>query len=232
MARVGYVSLAALFVGSTFLAAAPAAAPARSSLEVLLKDTFEGRRVTVRLDMPGTKDGVNVYPEARRSLDFGRYRDDLRRYGVALRAGDTAMVTLVKVKDDLIEFQLDGGGYGTFFDDTDTHVHIPLIEKSDRERALERRIRDEQDRGRRRQLEKELSELRRWRERENARILIERERLSSYKEDRILSRRELGGSRFNIRFDRRVPYGFGPDDVMNALSEYVDFDGRWDRRYR
>jgi len=232
MARRFVVPLFAFALVSTILVAAPTAAPERSSREAMLKDFFEGRRVTVRIDMPGTKDGVNVYPQSRRDLDVGRYRDDLRRYGVSLRAGDTAVVTLVKVKDDLIEFQLDGGGYGTFFDDTNTTVHIPLIEKTERERSLERRIRDEPDRNRRRQLERELNELRRWRERENHRILIERERLSQYKEERVFVRRQHGGSRFNIRFDRRVPYDFGPDDIMAALNEYVDFGGGWDRRYR
>lgn len=232
MARRVGVPLFVFALVSSLLVAAPTAAPDRLSLEAMLKDVFEGRRVTVRLDMPGTKDGVNVYPELRRDLDVGRYRDDLRRYGVALRAGDTAIVTLVKVKDDLIEFQLDGGGYGTFFDDTDTSVHIPLIGKTDRERSLERRIRDERDRDRRRQMERELSDLRRWRDRENHRIRIERERLSEYKAERVFVRRLRGGSRFNIRFDRRVPYDFGPDDIMAALSEYVDFGGGWDRRYR
>ena len=38
------------------------------------------------------------------------------------------MVTLVKVKKDIIEFQLDGGGFGTFGDNTSTSSNIPLVE--------------------------------------------------------------------------------------------------------
>jgi hypothetical protein len=197
-----------------------------------LKDFFEGRRVTVRIDMPGTKDGVNVYAGARRDLNLGEYRDNLRRYGVALRAGESAVVTLVKVKDDLIEFQLNGGGYGTFFDDTDTSVYIPFVEKSSRERALERQLRDEDDRNRRRQIERELDGLRDRRERENRRIAADRERLSERKEERVFNRRLDGGSRFNIRYQGRVPYDLRPDDIMAALAEYVDFDGRWARDRR
>lgn len=215
--------------------AVPVAAPdhaSERSREALLKDIFEGRRVTLRIDMPGTKDGVNVHPESRRPLNVSRYRDDLRRYGVALRAGDSAIVTLVKVKDDLIEFQLDGGGFGTFFDDTSTSVHIPLIGKTERERSLERRIKAESDRARRRQLERELDDLRRWRDMENRRIMIERERLSAYKAERVFAQRLHGGSRFNVRFDRRVPYDFGPQDLQAVLSEFVDFSDGWDRRYR
>lgn len=202
------------------------AVPTAAKENTELRDFFEGRRVTLRIDMPGTKDGVNVYPEARRDLDLGEYRDNLRRYGVAIRAGETALVTLIKVKDDLIEFQLNGGGYGTFFDDTDTSVYIPYLEKSDRERSLERRIRDEDDRTRRRQMERELDALRDRRERENRRIRAERERLSERKEARVFSRRLDGGSRFNLRFRGRVPYDLRPEDIMAALAEYVDFEGR------
>ena len=34
------------------------------------------------------------------------------------------------VKDDRIEFQLDGGGYGTFGDDTDGNVMAQTADKS------------------------------------------------------------------------------------------------------
>lgn len=191
-----------------------------------LKDVFEGRRVTVRLDMPATSDGVNIYVNNRRGLDLAEYRNNLRRYGVAIRDGESAVVTLVKVKSDLIEFQLGGGGYGTFFDDTDTSADIPYIGKSDRERWLERAIRDETDRNRRRQMERELDGLRDRRERENHRIRIERERISEYKEERLAFRRLQAGSRFNIRFRDRVPSDLRPEDIMDALAEYVEFDRR------
>jgi hypothetical protein len=191
-----------------------------------LKDVFEGRRVTVRIDMPATSDGVNLHVDSRRPMDVNEYRNNLRRYGVAIRDGETAVVTLVKVKSDLIEFQLGGGGYGTFFDDTDTSADIPYVGKSDRERWLERAVRDETDRNRRRQLERELDALRDRRERENHRIRIERERISEYKQERLAFRRLQAGSRFNLRFRDRVPHDLRPDDIMAALAEYVDFDGR------
>jgi hypothetical protein len=212
----------ATFVLSSFLAAPLVA----GNNYAYLKDVFEGRRVTVRLDMPATSDGVNIYVNNRRGLDLNEYRNNLRRYGVAIRDGESAVVTLVKVKSDLIEFQLGGGGYGTFFDDTDTSADIPYIGKSDRERWLERAIRDETDRNRRRQLERELEVLRDRRERENNRIRIERERISEYKEERLAFRRLQAGSRFNIRFRDRVPSDLRPEDIMDALAEYVEFDGR------
>jgi len=213
-------------VASVVLASLFAAPLVAGSNYAYLKDVFEGRRVTVRLDMPATSDGVNVHVDSRRGLDVNEYRNNLRRYGVAIREGESAMVTLVKVKSDLIEFQLGGGGYGTFFDDTDTSADIPYIGKSDRERSLERQLRDETDRNRRRQLERELDVLRDRRERENHRIRIERERISEYKQERLAFRRLQAGSRFNIRYRDRVPYDLRAEDIMDALAEYVDFNGR------
>jgi hypothetical protein len=201
------------------------AAPAAAQNEAALKEYFEGRRVRLRIAMPGDADGVDVHADARRAIDFGKYKDNLKRYGVAIRAGDRATVTLVKVKKDLIEFQLGGGGFGTFGDDTSTSVYLPLVEKSERERSLEKRVKDEDDHDRRRQLQRELDELRDHRERENRRIMAERERLEEQKRLRIAEERLRGGSRFNLRYEDRVPAGIRPEEMMAALAEYVDFGG-------
>src|SRR5439155_23738708 len=95
--------------------------------------------------------------------------------------------------------------------------------KTEREKQLERLVRDEDDRARRRKLEAELDELKDRRERENRRIAAERERQSEAKAARIAERRLRGGSRFNLRYDDRVPAGIRPEDMMAALVEYVDF---------
>jgi len=204
-------------------ALAAAATPAFAQNEAALKSFFEGRRVTVKIDMPGTSDGVDVEADARQSIDYSKYRDHLKRYGTALRAGDPVTVTLVKVKKDLIEFQLGGGGYGTFGDDTSTSVYLPEAKKTEREKELERLVRDEDDRDRRRRFERELDDLRERREHENRRIAVERERREDEKKERLAERRLRGGSRFNLRYDDRVPEGFRPEDMMAALGDYVDF---------
>ena len=113
---------------------------AGAQTEDALRAAFEGKRVAVRIDMPGTSDGVDIHGDARQTLDYKEYGDRLKRYGVAIRAGDSVTVTLLKMKKDLIEVQLAGGGFGTFGDDTSTSVSIPDARKSERERDLERRI--------------------------------------------------------------------------------------------
>lgn len=201
------------------------ALPAAAQDEAALRSAFEGKRVTLRIDMPGTSDGVDVQGDARRALDYKEYGDRLKRYGTAIRAGESATVTLVKIKKDLIELQLAGGGFGTFGDDTSTSVSIPDARKTQREKDLERRVDDENDRERRRALQRELDDLRDRRERENRRIAAERDRLSEAKRIRIAEQRLRGGSRFNLRYDDRVPEGIRPQDLVAALGEYVDFDG-------
>ena len=205
------------------LAAAAAATPAFAQNEASLKSFFEGRRVTVKIDMPGTSDGVDVEADARQPIDYSKYRDNLKRYGTALRAGESVTVTLVKMKKDLIEFQLAGGGFGTFGDDTSTSVYMPEVKKSEREKELERLVKDEDDRDRRRRFERELDDVRNRRERENRRIDIERERAEDEKKALVAERRLRGGSRFNLRYDAHVPDGMGPEDVMAVLNDYVDF---------
>lgn len=199
------------------------ATPAVAQDEGALRSFFEGQRVTVKIDMPGSSDGVDVHADSRRAIDFQQYRTDLKRYGTAIRAGESSTVTVVKLKKDHIEFQLGGGGFGTFWDDTNTSVYIPFVERSEREKELERRIKDEDDRRRRRELERELDNLRDRREAENRRILAARERAEERKRERVANERLSGGSRFNLRYDGSVPAGIRPEEVMAALSEYVDF---------
>jgi hypothetical protein len=49
------------------------AAPAAAQTEDALRSAFEGKRVTLRIDMPGTSDGVDVQGDARQALDYKEY---------------------------------------------------------------------------------------------------------------------------------------------------------------
>ena len=199
------------------------AAPVAAQNEAALKSYFEGTRVTLSLDMPGTSDGVDVQTDASRDVNYQKHGSDLRRYGASSHAGESVSVTLVKVKKDLIEFQLGGGGFGTFGDDTSTSVTMRLVEKGERERNLEKRIREEDDRARRRELQRDLDDLRDRRERENRRITEEHERTEALKSERVAGERLRSGSRFNVRYANRVPVDIRPEDLIAALAEYVEF---------
>jgi len=190
--------------------------------EAALKDYFEGKSVRVKIDMPATQEGIDVYPDARRPLDFAVYSTRLKSYGTAVRNGDAVMVTRVRVKEKLIEFHLGGGGYGTFGDDTGT-VSATTVSKSNREKDLEKAIKNERDADRKRRMQRELDDLRREREREDAMNRNIAASATEANKARIAEKRLQGGSRFNIRYQNGVPPGLEPDGVMRALEEYVEF---------
>jgi hypothetical protein len=191
--------------------------------ENAFKAYFEGRRITLRMDMPGSADGVDIQVDPPRSIDYKKYRENLKRYGVAINSGDSSRVTLVKLKGNLIEFQIGGGGFGTFGDDTSTSSGVHLLDKTDREKTLEKRIKEETDKDRKRSLQRELDDLRDHRERENRILRAESERIEEAKRERIAEKRLQGGSRFNLRYSPKLPEALKPADVEKALVEYVDF---------
>jgi len=147
-----------------------------------------------------------------------------RRFGTALRRGEEVLVTKIRLKKDLIEFQLGGGGYGTFGDETSSYVSVPTASKSEREKNLERDIPKTTDPVQIRKLREELDALKRARQQEDARNRAEAEQAQQIKEANIRQRRLEGGSRFNLRYEPQVPLGaMTPESVMQALAEYVDF---------
>jgi len=200
------------------------AGPAKAQSEADLKRYFEGRRVTLRIDMPGTEQGVDIYPGTDRPLDYPRYASRLKDHGKAIQAGDDAMVTKIRVKSSHIEFQLDGGGYGTMGDETSTSVHVESAPKTNREKNLEAELKREKDPVRRRQLKEELDDLKTAREREDARNRAEVAAAEVQKEQNLRERRLAGGSRFNVRYRESLPPAvLTPEGLEAALAEYVTF---------
>lgn len=192
--------------------------------ERVLKQFFEGRSVTVRVDMPATQQGIDINVGYAEPIDGGSLGDRLGQAGVSIRAGMRVPVTKVHLKDDLIEFHLAGGGFNWFWD-TQGKVSAETG-KSHRERDLEKRIREEEDPHRRSQLEHELREARRDRERREYRSgqAAAAENILREQEDHL--RALLKGSRFNLRWDDEVPpQAETPQAVMELLSPWVDFSG-------
>jgi hypothetical protein len=124
----------------------------------------------------------------------------------------------------LIEIHLAGGGFNWAFDKTTkTFSGSP---KSSRESDLEKRIRTETDRERKRDMQDEVNDLRRRRERRDDR---EREEVEAYNREASLRDRDRSlrsGSRFNLRFKKKVPPGaLTGDGVIDYLSRWVEFGG-------
>jgi hypothetical protein len=194
--------------------------------EPALQRFFEGKRVRVKIDMPATHEGVDYYFRKDPPLDFRTYSTRIRRYGVSLRTGDEVMITGIKLKNKNIEFQLGGGGYGVWGDDSGS-VSTPVVSKSSREKDLERDIRNEKDSNRRSRMQDELDRLRDRRQRDERRERERAQELAVIKKREVDEKRLLAGSRFNLWFPEgylkeRVP---SPKEVVTMLSEWVDFGG-------
>jgi hypothetical protein len=167
---------------------------------------------------------VDVYPGRSQTVDFPKHANRLKQFGTALKRGDEVMITKIKVKKDLIEVQLAGGGYGTFLDDASSDVYVGSAAKTQREKNLEKEIEKETDAARRKKLVEERDALRKEREREDARNRAQAEQAKQLKESNVRQRRLEGGSRFNIRYGQPIPgAALTPEAVMQALAEYVDF---------
>jgi hypothetical protein len=207
------------------LASLLAAGPAAAQSEAALREHFEGKTVTLKLAMPGTESGVDVYPADPKPLDYPKYASRLKENGTAIRAGETAMITKIRVKSKHVEFQLDGGGYGTMGDETSSDVAVSSTPKTKREQNLEAELKRETDPVRRRQIKEELDDLRKEREREDARNRAEVADAEEQKAANIRQRRLEGGSRFNIRYRDRLPDEvLTPEGIEAALAEYVTFE--------
>jgi hypothetical protein len=200
-------------------------AAAQSAGEEVLRDRFEGKYVRVKLDMPAHQKGVDVYPQERPNLDYSELARRMKRYGIGVRRDEVILVTKVKVKKDLIEFQLGGGGYGTFGDDTDGDVAVASAPKTQREKNLEQDLKRTSDPAQRRRIQEEMDSLRREREREDARNRAITAEASEVKKEAIRIRAAEAGSRFNVRFRGPVPASaLEADGLMDALAEFVAFD--------
>jgi hypothetical protein len=201
------------------------ASPVFAQNEGALKQFFEGKMVKVKIDMPATQQGIDLHPDYSPPIDFDHYASRIKSYGTAIRNGDEVIVTKVKVKGGHIEFQLGGGGYGTFADSLATSsVTGQYIPKSNKQKQLEQELITTTDPARRARIEAEIADEkdRRRREQQSADATTEIARQQA--ETRVQEQRKGGGSRFNVRYDDHVPAAaMTPAALMQALSQWVEF---------
>jgi hypothetical protein len=217
--RLGkFIALGVILAVSAFSAAAQGNASA-------LESYFNGKQVQLRIDMPGSQKGVDLNYDKPSAMDWKQYSSRIKQFGAAIRKGDVATVTSFVVKKDMIEFQLNGGGFGTFGDDTKTTVDPTVVEKSNYEKQLENEIANTDDEDKKRQLQKDLDRERARRDRQNAENQRAAQVASQIKAQQVEGSRMNGGSRFNLRWKGSIPSELlTPESVMKLLSDYVQFD--------
>lgn len=209
---------------ATLLLLTLAARPGLGQSEGHLRAVFEGKTVRVKIEMPGAQEGVDLRPGTPNPIDYNQHTGRLKKFGVAYRPGDAAIITKVRVSGDHIEFQLGAGGFGTFGDDANTTVDARTASKSQREKDLEVALKSETDAKKKRDMDDELNRLRDDRRREDARNATRAAEASAIKEVTVRQRRLESGSRFNLRYKGDVPAAnLTPESVIAALAAYVDF---------
>lgn len=192
--------------------------------EAELRRAFQGKQVLVKIDMPGTHHGVDLQLDRDDPMDWREYSHRLKNFGVSIPKGRMAMVTSIVVKKDMVEFQLDGGGFGTFGDDTSTTVST-YVSKSRYENGLERDLRNETDPARRRRIESDLNRERSRRHAEERRLRAAAETANAIKRQEVMEKRLRGGSRFNLRHVAGTG-NLMPEQLTGWMREYVDFGGQ------
>jgi hypothetical protein len=191
-----------------------------------LTSYFTGKEAVLKIDMPGTQQGVDLRFDKDNPMNWKEYSNRLKSNGVSIRKGDTARVTSFVVKSDRIELQLDGGGFGTFFDDSSSTVAAQSVDKSDYEKQLQKQIDNTTDPDRKRQLERDLDRERSRRERQEDSNRAAAQIASQIKAQKVASQRLQGGSRFNLRWSGAIPSDQkNPDAVMKLMADYLSFPG-------
>ena len=207
-----------------FLAVAWCPMYAQSGGATDVQNYFQGKQVQLKIDMPGTQQGVDLRFDRGTPMDWKQYSSRLKKFGVAIPKDERATVTTVVVKKDMIEFQLDGGGFGTFGDDTNTTVEAKPVEKSNYEKQLERDIANTDDPDQKRGLQRSLDRERDRRERQDAANRRAAQVASQIKAQQVAQDRMRGGSRFNLRWTGSIPAEqLNPEAVMKVLAPYVEF---------
>jgi hypothetical protein len=193
--------------------------------EASLEGYFTGKQVVVKIDMPGSQKGIDLKYNKPTPMDWNDYSSRLKSDGIAIHKGDVARVTKFVVKSDMIEFQLNGGGFGTAGDDTNTVVSATSVPKSQYEKDLEKQIAATTDAKKKQELQNDLNRERSRRERQDAQNQNGAKIASQIKAQQVADRRLQGGSRFNLRWQGSIPSDSrNPDAVMKLLAEYVDFN--------
>jgi len=103
-----------------------AISPVWAQSETDLKQSFEGRTVTLRIDLPATKAGVNIYPERSQPFDYREYENRIKRHGAFVRGFEVVTITTLKVKGKHIEVQF--AGHGTPHGVARFNIHFSRIE--------------------------------------------------------------------------------------------------------
>jgi hypothetical protein len=188
-----------------------------------LEKALLGREVRARVDMPAASAGIDLYLQKEPEYDAAVLAERISSYGVAIRQGQTTLITKVKVNKKNIELQLGGGGWGTFADDNGLVV-AKLDEPSPRQKELERERKRTTDPKRKKDIDRELNELRESLRRQHEEAFRHARAITALNQKEIARKRLDAGSRFNIWYaDKRLEqWAPTAEELMYSLADYLE----------
>lgn len=188
--------------------------------EADLREYFEGRTVVVKQDLPASKNAIEISPDSASPLNYADYNRRIKQSGVAFRRNQSVPLTSVRVNDRSIELQL--GGMSSSGAEELSPAASVAVEKSARERSLERDVERETDPDRLTKMQQELDGLRKQRQREDARLKAALAQLSNGSDNRQPT--VNAAARIDLVFNAGVPArALNPDYVKSALKNWLDF---------
>jgi len=189
--------------------------------EADLREYFEGRTVVVKQDLPVSKSAIEISPDSSSPINYADYNRRIKQFGVAFRRNQSVPLTSVRVKDRSIELQL--GSAAEVAADNGSPAASVAVEKSARERSLERDVERETDPDRLARMQLELDALRKQRQREDTRLKAALAQLSNGSADG--QRVANAVARIDLVFNGGVPArALNPDYVKSALKNWLDFN--------
>jgi hypothetical protein len=96
--------LAAIFSTSAF------AQDSREIAQAKLTQAFQGKSVSLKVDMPATDKGVDLTAGKAKSIAERSHEKRLKNYGTAIKNGETSVITGVGINGDEVVLELAGGG--------------------------------------------------------------------------------------------------------------------------
>jgi hypothetical protein len=83
----GFIAFALFLAGAMVLATTTL----HAQDEGRLRKALEGKRITLKMDMPATADGVDVYPGSGRPVDYDKVGKRMKKEGVAMATAPSVM---------------------------------------------------------------------------------------------------------------------------------------------
>lgn len=82
----------------------------RDTAQAKLTQALQGKRVSLKMDMPATEKGVVVAADKADVIDREKYQKRLKTYGTAIQNGEATVITGVKLSGNEIVVEFAGGG--------------------------------------------------------------------------------------------------------------------------